>query len=389
MKNLRAPRMADIAPFHVMEVQERAFKLEAEGRRIVHMEIGQPDYGAPPQVVEAGIEAMRSRRLGYTSPLGLTELREAISGYYESRMGVRIPPARIAITTGASGAFLLVLGSLVGPDDELLMPDPCYPCSRHITRVFEAKPVSIAVDGSTRYQPTAQHIIDAWEPATRGVLLATPANPTGTTIGQPELRSLAQAVRARDGFLLVDEIYGGLVYDREPSTALELGEDVIVVNSFSKYFNMTGWRLGWLVAPEDLLPEIEKLAQNLYVSPPAPAQFAALAAFLPETLALLEERRLEFQRRRDFLVPALRSLGFSVPVTPEGAFYVYAGCERFAADSAAFTLELLHQAGVAVAPGMDFGNNAAERHVRLAYTRSMSELEEGIERLARFICAGR
>jgi aspartate/methionine/tyrosine aminotransferase len=384
MNLARALRMAQIEPFHVMEVQERAFRLEAAGRRIVHMEIGQPDFGAPPQVVEAAIRAMSTLRLGYTSPLGLPELREAIAAHYETRLGVKVPPGRIAVTTGASGAFLLVLAALVGPGDEILLPDPCYPCSRHMTRLFEGRPVAIPVDASTRYQPTARHVAEAWRPATRGLILATPANPTGTAIAREELRKVAQAVSERRGFLIVDEIYAGLTYDGEPRTALELGEDVIVVNSFSKYFNMTGWRLGWIVAPEELVRDIEKLAQNVYVSPPAPAQFAALAAFLPDSLALLEERRCEFRRRRDFLVPALRSLGFTVPLTPEGAFYVYAGCGRFAKDSAAFAMDALDHAGVALTPGLDFGAHAAKRHVRFAYTRSMTELTEGVERLAAF-----
>jgi aspartate/methionine/tyrosine aminotransferase len=373
--------MADIAPFHVMEVQERAFRLEAAGRRIVHMEIGQPDFAAPPQVVEAAARAMRTERLGYTSALGLMALREAIARYYDDSLGVGISPQRIVITTGASGAFILALSALVGPGDEVIMPDPCYPCSRHMVRLFEGRPVDLAVDESTRYQPTAEQIGKAWTPATRGVLLASPANPTGTSVARAELARIRDVVRQRRGFLLVDEIYSGLWYDAKPETAVSLGDDVLVVNSFSKYFSMTGWRLGWMVVPEALVRDIETLAQNLYVSPPAPAQFAALAAFRSDTLALLEERRLEFARRRDFIVPALRSLGFSVPSTPDGAFYVYAGCEAHSDDSMGFALDALERGGVALTPGVDFGRHGASRHIRIAYTRSLEELALGVERL--------
>ena len=381
----RAARMADIEPFHVMEVQERAFRLEAAGRHVVHMEIGQPDFSAPPQVIDAAAAALRSQRLGYTSALGLMPLREAIAQYYHEQLGVPVPPQRIAITTGASGAFILALAALVGPGEEVLMPDPCYPCSRHMTRLFEGRPVDLPVDESSRYLPTAAQVEAAWSDATRGVLLASPANPTGTSVPRGELARIHQTVRSRGGFLLVDEIYSGLSYDAKCATALELGDDVLVVNSFSKYFCMTGWRLGWMVAPEELLRDIEKLAQNLYVSPPAPSQFAALAAFRPDTLALLEERRLEFRRRRDFIVRALRELGFSVPLVPEGAFYVYAGCERYSPDSHTFSLAVLERAGVALTPGLDFGRHGARRHVRISYTRSMQELGEGVERLAAFL----
>ena len=384
-----AARLRDIERFHVMEVQERAFQLEAQGRRIVHMEIGQPDFGAPPAVIEAAERALHSGNLGYTSALGLPALREALSAFYAERHGVQVPADRIAITTGASSAFVLALGALVGPGDEVLVPDPCYPCSRHMVSVFGATPKTLPVDSGTSYQPTAQQVIEGWGPPTRGVMIASPSNPTGTRIGSAELRAIHGAVVARGGFLVVDEIYLGLTHDRPPGAPLEsavaLGDDVIVTNSFSKYFNMTGWRLGWMVAPPALLREVEKLAQNLYVSPPTLSQHAALAAFEPATLALLEGRRMEFQRRRDFLVPALRSQGFSLPVNPDGAFYVYADCSRFTTDSARFASEILESAGVALTPGKDFGVHGANAHLRFAYTRSMAELEEGVERLARAV----
>jgi len=380
-----AARMAEIEPFHVMDVQNRAHELEAQGRRIVHMEIGQPDFSAPPLVADAAVEAIRTRRLGYTDSLGIPQLRRAISDYYREHLGASVPPSRIVITAGASGAFLLTLAALVDPGDEVLMPDPCYPCNRHFVRLFEGRPRAIPVDETRSYQLTAADVDSSWSQATRGVLLATPSNPTGTTIPRKELRAIVESVRRLGGFVLVDEIYQGLVYDGKASSVLDFADDVFVVNSFSKYFCMTGWRLGWIVAPEPYVREIEKLAQNAFICAPAPAQYAALAAFRPETLAVLEQRREEFRRRRDFMVPALRKLGFRVPLVPQGAFYIYAGCEAFSDDSSRFALQVLEEAGVAITPGLDFGSNAPERHVRFAYTRALEDLEEGVESIARML----
>jgi aspartate/methionine/tyrosine aminotransferase len=380
-----AARMADIEAFHVMDVQDRAHELEAAGRRIIHMEIGQPDFPAPPQVAEAAVEAIRSRRLGYTASLGIPELREAISEHYRERFGVAVPASRIVVTAGASGAFLLALGVLLDPGDEVLMPDPCYPCNRHFVRMFEGHARAIHVDESSLYQLTDTAVRSHWNAATRGILIASPSNPTGTAIPRGELRAIVESARRRGGFVVVDEIYQGLVYDDRAATVLDIAEDVFVVNSFSKYFNMTGWRLGWLVAPEAYVREIEKLAQNAFICPSAPAQYAALAAFSPETIDVLEGRRREFQRRRDYMVPALREMGFRIPVMPQGAFYIYAGCERFASDSAEFALRVLEEAGVAITPGLDFGSHRPERHVRFAYTRSLEDLKEGVESISRML----
>jgi aspartate/methionine/tyrosine aminotransferase len=384
-----AARMAEIEPFHVMDVQNRAHELEAQGRRIVHMEIGQPDFPAPPLVVDAAVEAIRTRRLGYTDSIGIPELRQAISDHYREHLGAAVPPSRIVVTAGASGAFLLALGALVDPGDEVLMPDPCYPCNRHFVRLFEGRPRTIPVDEGSRYQLTAADVRSNWSRATRGVLLASPSNPTGTSIPRQELREIVESVRRLGGFVLVDEIYQGLVYDGKASSVLDFADDVFVVNSFSKYFCMTGWRLGWIVAPEPYVREIEKLAQNAFICAPAPAQYAALAAFHPETLAVLEQRREEFRRRRDFMVPALRSLGFRIPLMPQGAFYIYAGSEKFSGDSSRFSLQVLEEAGVAITPGLDFGSNAPERHVRFAYTRALEDLEEGVDRIARMLARTR
>jgi aspartate/methionine/tyrosine aminotransferase len=382
---LVAARMAEIEPFHVMDVQNRAHELEARGRRIVHMEIGQPDFPAPPLVADAAVDAIRTRRLGYTDSVGIPQLRQAISDHYREHLGAAVPPSRIIVTAGASGAFLLALGALVDPGCEVLMPDPCYPCNRHFVRLFEGRARTIPVNEASRYQLTAADIRSNWTSATRGVLLASPSNPTGTSIARPELRAIVETVRRLGGFVLVDEIYQGLVYDGEASSVLDFADDVFVVNSFSKYFCMTGWRLGWIVAPESHVREIEKLAQNAFICAPAPAQYAALAAFQPETLAVLEGRREEFRRRRDFMVPALRSLGFRIPLMPQGAFYIYAGCEQFSGDSSRFALQVLEEAGVAITPGLDFGANGPERHVRFAYTRALEDLQEGVESIARML----
>jgi aspartate/methionine/tyrosine aminotransferase len=380
-----AARLAEIAPFHVMEVQNRAHELEAAGRRIIHMEIGQPDFGAPRPVIEAASRAMRERSLGYTAALGLPELRESIAHFYRQRYGLDIGAERIVVTAGASGAFLLALAALLDPGDEVLMPDPCYPCNRHFVRLFEGRARMIAVDERQSYQLSAGDVLREWKGRVRGLMLASPSNPTGTTIPAEELRGILDVAASRHGFAVVDEIYHGLTYGDSPPSALAFSDRIFVVNSFSKYFGMTGWRLGWLVVPMDYVREIEKLAQNAYICASAPAQYAALAAFRPETMSELEHRRAEFQRRRDFMVPALQDLGFRIPIVPQGAFYIYAGCERFSSDSSAFALRVLEEAGVAITPGLDFGMNQPERHVRIAYTRSIEELREGVGKIAKLV----
>jgi aspartate/methionine/tyrosine aminotransferase len=380
-----ATRMSEIQPFRVLEIGRRAAALEACGRRVIHMEIGQPDFAAPQPVIEAAIAALQREPMGYTDALGIPALRAAISRFYADRFALDIPAERIMVTAGASGAFLLAMGALVEPGDEVLLPDPSYPCNRHFVRLFEGRARMIPVGADTAYQLTADLVRANWGPRTRGVMIASPSNPTGTTISRETLVEIVAAVRERGGWVLVDEIYQGLVYGTPEWTALALDDTLFVVNSFSKYFNMTGWRLGWLVAPAHAVAEMERLAQNAFICVSAPAQYAALAAFEPRTLEILEARRGEFERRRDFLVPALRDIGFGIPVTPDGAFYVYAEATRFGADPTALTLRILEEAGVACTPGADFGAYRADRHVRFAYTRAMADLEEGVERLARLL----
>ncbi len=377
--------MGVIQPFQVMELLARARALEAEGRSIVHMEIGEPDFDTPVPVAAAARRVLEGGCVPYTPAAGLPALREAIAGWYRSRYGVDVAPSRILVTPGASGALLLATGVLLDPGDRVLMADPGYPCYRHFVRFLGAESVGVAVGPETAYQLSPDLIDAHWSDRVRAVMLASPSNPTGTTIEPETLRAIVAQVERRAARLIVDEIYHGLTYGHEAHTALAVSSQVFVINSFSKYFGMTGWRLGWLVCPEDYGREAEKLAQNLFISAPTLAQHGALAAFLPECVDILEARRREFERRRDFLVPALRSLGFDIPLMPQGAFYVYAGCGRFTGDSYRFCFDLLERAGVAVTPGIDFGEYRAASHVRFAYTTTLARLEEGVERLRRFL----
>jgi aspartate/methionine/tyrosine aminotransferase len=379
-----ANRAADIQPFVVMDILARAQQLEAAGRRVIHMEIGEPDFTATPQVVEAAVRALRDGRTAYTATLGLPALREAIAGHYGSFFARKITPERIAITTGASGGLLLTLALYVNPGDEILVPDPGYPGYRHMVRAFEGRARPLELAAAAGFQPTLAQVRAAWGRRTRGLLLGSPANPTGTSISRTQLEDIARFVRSRGGVLMVDEIYQGLTYAGAPATALGLPGEVAVVNSFSKYFCMTGWRLGWVVLPQRRMREFEKLAQHLSICAPSVAQHAALACFTPGSLKILEQRRLEFQRRRDFIVPALARAGLSVPAPPTGAFYAYARCPG---DGKRFALELLEREGVAATPGVDFGSHDTRRTVRFAYTRAMADLEEAAERLKRF-CEG-
>jgi len=333
-------------------------------------------------VLAAAHAAIAGGAIYYTSALGLPALRRSIAGYYAERYRVKIAPERIVVTAGSSAALLLALALLVDRDEQILLADPGYPCNRHFVRTLEGEAVGIPVGPESGYQLSAGLIDRHWTPRTRGALIASPSNPTGTTVPWDEMGRIARTVATRGGALIVDEIYLGLSYAEEPKTALGLPGELFVISSFSKYFNMTGWRLGWLVAPERHMRDIEKLAQNLYISPSTPAQHAALACFAPETLSILETRRREFMARRDFLVPALRDLGFVIPVTPTGGFFVYADCSRFGMDSERVALEALHATGVAFTPGIDFGRHRPEAHVRIAYTIARPLLEEGVQRLA-------
>jgi aspartate/methionine/tyrosine aminotransferase len=379
-----ASRLDNIAPFHVMELAKMAAELEKQGRHIIHMGIGEPDFSAAGPVIDAASRAMAEGKLQYTSALGLPALRAAISEHYQQMYGLSIAPSRIIVTAGASAALLLACAALVDKGAEVLMPDPSYPCNRHFVAAFDGLPRMIASGPEQRFQLSDAMVREHWNSATRGVLLASPSNPTGTSIDAEELRKIVATVRENGGFTIVDEIYQGLTYDVPPFSALSLGDDVIVINSFSKYFNMTGWRLGWLVVPDTLVSQIEKLAQNLFICASSIAQHAGVACFAPESISIYEERKAEFKRRRDYIVPALRELGFKVPVTPDGAFYVYADCSALAPDADQLTIDILNQAGVVMVPGLDFGPSTAHQYIRVSYATSMENLMEAVERLRVF-----
>ncbi len=377
--------MQRIRPFQVMDLLARARQLEAEGHSIIHMEIGEPDFVTPEPIVRAGQRALAQGRTHYTPALGLPALRRAIAGYYEQRFGVAVDPRRVIVTPGASGALQLVLGVLVNPGDKIMLADPGYPCNRHFVELLNGRPEAVPVYAETGFQLTAELAQAAWEANIRAVMLASPSNPTGTLLPGDELRKLHRLVSARGALLIVDEIYHSLVYDLEPHTALQTTDELFVINSFSKYFGMTGWRLGWVVAPEAYVDALDRLAQNIFLAAPTLSQYAALEAFTAESIGILEERRQAFAERRDFLLPALRDLGFGLPVTPGGAFYLYADCSKFAQDSAQLADALLREAGVAVTPGLDFGDNQPERYLRFAYTTSLTNLHEGVRRIRRFL----
>lgn len=381
-----ASRNKRIAPFYVMELSKQVRQLEAEGRDIIRLNVGEPDFSAPQPVVRELERAIASGVNGYTDSLGLYSLRTQISEkYYRERFGLDVPPERIVITMGASGALVLACAALVEPNTTVLMSDPCYPCNRNFVTAFDGEPQLVETGPQERFQLTADLVKQHWSSRTRGALITTPSNPTGTSIENEELRKLIGTIRERRGFVIVDEIYQGLTYTGEAYSALEIDSEVVVVNSFSKYFNMPGWRLGWMVAPLRLIPVLERLSQNLFTCAASPLQHAAVACFSDESTAIYETRKKEFHARRDYFVPALRDLGFSIPVTPDGAFYVYADCSSFCEDSSQFANEILQTAGVAIAPGKDFELAKPERFVRFSYANSRENLERAVARIRRAI----
>ena len=360
----------------------RAGELEADGHDVIHMEVGEPDFPTPEPIVRAAQAALSSTPMAYTPALGIPALRDTIAAHYAERFGVDVDPARIVVTNGSSAALLLALGLVLDTGDEVLMGDPTYPCNRHFVTFVDGIATLVPTDADTGYQVTADLLAAVWTDRTRAVITASPSNPTGTSIAGDELRRIAALCSDRGASFIADEIYQGLTYGHEPHTALAVTDDAYVVNSFSKYFQMTGWRLGWLVAPPGASRDIEKLAQNLYICPPTVSQHAALAAFTPATIAILEDRRRELQARRDALLAALPAIGFDVRVIPDGAFYIYCDVSGITDDSFAFAARVLEQAHVAITPGRDFGMAAPKRHVRIAYTQPIPRLLEAVERIA-------
>lgn len=380
-----ASRMNGISPFYVMDLLAQAKQLEAQGHDVIHLEVGEPDFPTPESINSAAIDAIKAGKTKYTAATGLPELKDKISAYYKSRLGASVDAKNIIVTPGASGALQLALSVLVNSNQNVLMADPGYPCNRHFVRLLDACACSIPVDAETDYQLTHDLIEQNWQPDTAAVLIASPSNPTGTLIDSVEMQKIIEVVEKKKGVLLVDEIYQGLVYDQADFSAASLSSRVFVINSFSKYFSMTGWRLGWLVVPDGFIEPVDRLAQNLFLAPPTISQYAALSAFDNKTLEILDAQRDELNKRREFLLKGLSDLGFDISVKPGGAFYIYANVSKFTKDSFKFCNDLLHQSYVAITPGIDFGEYKAKTHVRFAYTQNTEKLQLALDRISDFL----
>lgn len=380
-----AARTNEFLTFQVVELFKQAQALQAAGKDIISLGIGEPDFTAPPQVVEALQRAAQAGQSGYSAPAGLMPLREAIAQFYHDQFGATINPRRVIVTAGASGALTLACAALVNPGGEVLMPDPSYPANSNFVLAAGGRPRLIPSSADKRFQLSAQDVAHHWTEATQGVLVASPSNPTGTSIDHGELARLLGEVRARHGFAIVDEIYLGLSYEGQPRSALTLDDDIIVINSFSKYFHMTGWRLGWMIVPEDMVAPVEKIAGSLAICAPTLAQHAALACFTPDALRTFEHRREAFKQRRDYLLPEFERLGLKVPVKPDGAFYIYADIGDLGTDSASFSQRLLLEAGIAAVPGLDFGPAHGHHTMRFSYATGLDRLEEAVARMGKLL----
>jgi len=376
-----AQRTHQATPFYVVEVAKKAAYLQSQGQDIISLGIGEPDFTAAPQVVEAMHKAAKQGLSGYSPSAGLPALREAIAKFYGTHFNAPIDPRRVIVTNGGSGALMLAALTLVDPGAEVLMPDPCYPANANFILAAGGVTKLIATSAANRFQLCAADIETHWNERTRGILVASPSNPTGTSIAPEALAALLAAVKARNGFVIMDEIYLGLSYNSDRQSALVHDDQIIVLNSFSKYFHMTGWRLGWLIVPDHLVEPLEKLASSLAICAPTLSQYGALACFEAETIMLYEQRRHAFQMRRDFLVPALESIGFTVPAHPDGAFYVYADVTHHSRDSRILAEQLLDHAGVAIVPGIDFGPAHAKHMARMSYTTGLDQLAQAVDRM--------
>ncbi|MEW5011531.1 MAG: aminotransferase class I/II-fold pyridoxal phosphate-dependent enzyme [Cycloclasticus sp.] len=378
-------RVAKVLPFYVMDLMAKAKALEAQGRDVVHMEVGEPDFSTPKPILQAATEFLAQGDVHYTQAQGLLALREKIAQFYFTTYRVSVPVERIFITPGASGALTVALATLLDEGDEVLIPAPGYPCNNNLISLLSAEAKTVDVFAEDNFQFTADSIAKAWGDATRGVMIASPSNPTGMMIAREQLSVLIKQVQQREGFFISDEIYHGLSYAEPAVSALEFSDDVFVLNSFSKYFGMTGWRLGWLIVPEYAIAAANRLMQNMYISAATHSQYAALAAFDEVTLDILQQRRDEFKRRRDVLYDGLAALGFKMNARPQGAFYIYVDCSEFCEDSYSFALELLEHSALAITPGLDFGANQPESYLRFAYTTSIERIELGLQRLKEFL----
>jgi len=378
-------RAKNLSPFHVMDILAQAKALSQQGQQIYHMEVGEPDFPTSQRIINAGIDALNQYKTHYTPATGLPELRQAVADYYQRRFSLDVDPVRIIITPGASGALQLAMACLLDAGEQILLADPGYPCNRNIAEVLALKTAAIPVHAENNYQLDAESIAANWQQDTKAVMVATPSNPTGTLLPQRALTEIVKLVAQNKGHLIVDEIYQGLVYGVDDYTALSVSEDCFVINSFSKYFGMTGWRVGWMVVPEAYVDVIDRIAQNLFLAPATVSQYAAITALQASMQEELDVRRDVFQQRRDFLLPALLQLGFKIEAKPQGAFYIYANCEKFTDNSFEWVKQLLSKQGVALTPGLDFGDYQANKFCRFAYTQSLDVLEQAVEKIDAFI----
>ncbi len=375
-------RLERVESFHVMSLMAESKKLEAQGNHVIHMEMGEPDFSTPAPIVDAGIAALQAGITHYTPTLGLPALREAIADFYENEYQVSVESEQIIITPGSALALQLVLTLMVSDADQVAITDPAYPSTHNLVHLLGGSVLQIPVSEDSSWQLNLELLKQHWNESINAVLIASPSNPTGTILADQELENIASFCAEKGVFLLVDEIYHGLVYSQAPRTAVGINENTFVINSFSKFYGMTGWRVGWIVAPKNYLSELNKLAQHTFLAAPTPSQYAALAAFQTNTQEILIERREEFRNRRDYLINALESIGFGISVKPEGAFYIYADSSAFSEDSYEFTCNVLSEKYVAFTPGVDFGVAGANQHVRFAYTTDLENLKIGVERLA-------
>lgn len=384
-------RASEVEPFRAMVFGERATQLQHEGVDVIRLSLGEPDFGAPEAVRRAMASLMDGRDLPYTAALGLMELREEISGFYRDRHGVDVDPGRIVITTGGSAGLLLSAAATLDPGDECIIADPSYPCNRELVKTFGATVVNVPTDAASRYHLTVPGVEAAWTERTKAVMITTPSNPTGTCMPFGQLRDVCALARARGAWRIVDETYldlGDLDADGNPiKSVLACDDGAITINSFSKYFGMTGWRLGWMVVPESMVPAVDKLATNYLLCAPTPVQYAALACFTPETYEVCEARKREFLARRKIVMDGLDRIGLPLPARPDGAFYAYFDVSSTGLDAWTFCERALDEAHVALTPGRDFGPATADTHVRLSYAASREALEEALRRLERFVKA--
>jgi aspartate/methionine/tyrosine aminotransferase len=382
-------RANQISPFIAMEFAQKAQILEANGINIIKLGLGEPDFGPTPQFVEALKNALQQPAMPYTNALGLWELREKIASFYKDMHNIEISPARIIITSGASAALLLVTAALVDNGDEVLIGDPSYPCNRQFMLGFGANVKLVPTNVQSKFQVDLQSIQKYWGENTQGLLIATPSNPTGTAIDYDELCAICDFAKSKNAWRIIDEIYLNLsdkdINGNVAKSILAHDDGAIIINSFSKYFGMTGYRLGWCVVPEEMVPIVEKLSQNYYICAPTPAQIAAIACFSPQSIEICEQRRVELKKRRDFVLKRLAQIGINVPCPPDGAFYVYMDISNTNMSAMEFCQNALEIANVSLTPGEDFGHNDAHKYVRLSYASSMNDLRDGLLRIENWL----